>query len=120
MFWDIYDLWGDSNQTLKVKALRRKSNYYEDKYDDLNDYLSTINKLLGSAENTYGLYSKTISCANGNVLQHTYYESESNMYNEADSIITLLEGKRDIIKQQKNSAYDLYRYYYNRAIKEDY
>lgn len=120
MFWDTMDLWLDDNQIRKVKALRRKSNYYEGKYDDLNSYLSTINKLLSSAENTYGLWKKTISSASGNVLQYKYYESKSSMYSEADNLVSILESNRTIISRQKSKTYDLYRYYYYQAIREDY
>ena len=117
MFWDTWDYWTDDSKTKKIKSYRRKSNYYEEKYNSLSSSLTTINRLLSDAKQNYKLIGTGITYVNDDVINRRYYDTEANLYNKLSNVITDLENCRDIISTQKNNAYNLYQTYYRKAIK---
>lgn len=120
MFYDTTEWWTDSSQTKKVKAYRRKANYYERKREDLQDYLDKINNLLSRAESDYGLGTRNISTVVDAVLEYKFYEVESEMFRKTEEIINSLKNKRDVIVAEKEKASTLRQKYYNVARQEDY
>lgn len=120
MFYDTTEWWTDSNQTKKVKAYRRKSNYYESKKDDLQQSIDKINRLLKQVESDYGLGTHNISTVYDNVLEYKFYEVETAMFKKTEDIIKILKTKRDVIVAEKNTASSLRKKYYNLAKREDY
>lgn len=120
MFWDTWDYWTDDRKTKKIKSYRRKSNYYEKKSNNLEDYLTEINSLIRDAESHYNLGKRNASTEVNDVMKYKYYQAESNMYSQTESILSHLKAKRDILKNQLQVAKNLWKKYYNLAIKEDY
>lgn len=119
MFWDVNDFWTDSSKTKKVKAYRRKSNYYEKKTDTLQEELNEINRLLNSAESGYGMMRGGITTSVENSVEYQFYESKTRVLKKAQENIGILISKRDVINAQKNNVYSLYRRYYTLARRED-
>lgn len=120
MFWDTSNLWFDDERTKKIKELRRRSNYYEQKYDDLDSYVKSVDRLLSKVIDTYGIWSKSYTCQSDNVLEYKYDDAKSDVYTDTDKIVKKYEPKRNTLKTQRDEAYRLYRYYYNKAMREDY
>lgn len=117
MFWDTWDYWTDDSKTKEIKSYRRKSNYYEDKYNTLSDSLITINRAISEAKENYKLIGSSISYVNDDIINKRYYDTEATLYSQLSSIISDLEDQRNILIRQKNIAYDLYKTYYGKAIK---
>lgn len=120
MFWDTWDYFTDDSKTKKIKSYRRKSNYYEKKSNTLEDYLNEINSLIRDAEDNYNLGRAKISTDIVNVIKYQYYEAESDMHDQSESILSHLRTKRDTLSRQLQIAKSLRKKYYNLAIREDY
>lgn len=119
MFWDTTDFWTDSSKTKKIKAYRRKSNYYEAKTDDLQELVDEIDRLLNTAQTGYGMVRGAISTSVENVTKYKFYELETIVFRKAQENIEKLSTKKAAVNTQKNRAYSLYRKYYNLARRED-
>lgn len=117
MFWDTWDFWSDDAETRQIKKYRRKSNYYESKYDELSDSLERINTLLSDVKWNYGLTNSVTMYVTDDVMKYQYAECEESLKQKLESIIDAMECKRDIIAREKNVAYSLYRKYYKLAIR---
>lgn len=117
MFWDTWDHWGDDPKTKEIKSYRRKSNYYEDKYNYLTNSLSTINRLLSEAKQNYNLIGTGIAYVNDDIINRRYYDTEAEMFKKLSTVITDLEKQRNTVTTQKDNAYNLYQQYYRKAIK---
>ena len=116
MFWDTWDYWTDDPKTKRIKSYRRKSNYYEEKYNTLSDSLTTIDRLLSDAKYHYNLIGTGITYVNDDVINRRYYDTETTLYKKVSVIINDLEDSKRIISTQKNNAYQLYVTYYRKAM----
>lgn len=119
MFYDTVDWFSDSNKTKKIKAYRRKSNYYESKSDDLQRSINKLNKLLNRAKSDYRLGSHNITTSIEHVLKYRFYHAETAMFKKTEELIGVLENKKNTVVSEKNKANTLYKKYYNLAQRED-
>ena len=91
-----------------MKEYRRKSNYYEEKYESIVDSLSKLNQQLSDIKSNYGLED------------YQYGECEGKLKKKISTLLSKLESKRDVLIVQQRIVYDLFITYYNYAIWEEY
>lgn len=119
MFWDVYDLPFDSDKQKEVKRLRRKSNYYEEVYEDLQSNLAFIDQTLSSIKSEYRVYEQTMYVATDDVAYYKYMEKKKIVLQAIQSIINVQTQARNHISNSRDIAYNQYIYYQNRAWRED-
>lgn len=107
-------------QTRRVKEYRRKSNYYEEKYESIVDLLSKLNQQLSDIKSNYGLEDYAPSYVRDDIVQYQYGECEGKLKKKISTLLSKLESKRDVLIVQQRIVYDLFITYYNYAIWEEY
>ena len=91
------------------------SNYYERKYDDMKAKLKSIDEIINALKGSYRLQGKGSSVSKDNFLQYRYREKEKQSYKDISKYICQLEDKKDVLKTERNKAYNIYQEYYRKA-----
>lgn len=117
MFWDTIDLFTDSPQASQTKKYRRKSNYYEDKSQRIENLLRTCKTMLEQTQNTYKLGSHSISTSMENVMCYRYYEEKTYLFEQTNNKLDRFNEKIQILNRELTKAQTLHQKYYNLAIR---
>ena len=114
MYWDTWDYPLDSEETLRIKSHRRKSNHYELKKNSLSSKCSKIKNKITEIK-SLGINFGGETVVEADVMRYKFHEAEGKMLKKIESTLEFYEDELSRMERLKNDAETLYYRYRNLA-----
>jgi hypothetical protein len=115
MFWDTADMPFDSEETKEKKKNRRRSNFYEEQYEDLSDLVRKIKTKLTEIDGFLAEIPTHHDIVEDHTLKYKYNDSFQRLQKKVEKRRDSLYGEYQKANARKSQVYDIYIRFRNRG-----
>lgn len=113
-FWETTEWWTDSDEEKRIKRNRRKSNYYYDKVEDIDNLIERLD-LKFELLDGYNFDKYIYVPGTSETFQHGYFDTKKVTYADAHKLDTDLREALDALKKIKDVLEERLKNYFRKG-----